>query len=177
MTKDINIDEFDYPLPDERIAKHPIPIRDHCKLLVAQNDGKLDLHSFFNLPDLLPKNALLIANNAKVINARLKFHKDTGAEIEIFLLEPLAPADYACMFQANYKVMWKCLIGNSKKWKRGVLTKKLSINGKTVTLTAERSQNNADFRVWFSWDDTQVTFSDIIKEAGLSPSPLPQPSV
>ena len=136
-TKHIKISEYDYPLPDERIAKFPLQIRDQSKLLVY-NRGEIGETKFTSLPDYLEKGELMIFNNTKVIQARLHFHKQTGALIEIFCLEPASPSDYALSFQQRVKCSWLCMIGNLKKWKDGVLTRQVEIKGKTIELTAKR---------------------------------------
>ena len=120
----IHISDYNYPLPDERIAKFPIAQRDHSKLLVYRH-GEVSEDHFYNLPDYLPEGALMVFNNTKVIQARLHFRKATGALIEIFLLEPAEPTDYEQMFQTTGHCAWYCLIGNAKKWKDGVLERHL----------------------------------------------------
>ena len=120
-TKEIHISEYNYELPDERIAKFPMAERDHSKLLVYEK-GQVSEDIFYNLPNHLPQGALMVYNNTKVIQARLHFRKDTGALIEIFLLEPAEPADYEQMFQQTERCSWLCLVGNQKKWKEGTLT-------------------------------------------------------
>jgi S-adenosylmethionine:tRNA ribosyltransferase-isomerase len=112
----IRISDYNYPLPDERIAKFPIAQRDHSKLLVYRK-GEVSHDVFYNLPEYLPKGALMVFNNTKVIQARMHFRKDTGALIEVFLLEPACPSDYELMFQTSEKCSWYCLVGNLKKWK------------------------------------------------------------
>ena len=98
--KDIKIADFDYPLPDERIARHPLAVRDACKLLVSLPDGEILHKTFSDLPSLLPENSFIVCNDTRVINARVDFRKQTGSRIEVFLLEPLSPSDYLLMFQA-----------------------------------------------------------------------------
>lgn len=171
MTRDIRIADFDYNLPEENIAVHPIAERDACRLLVSPPRGDAFVTSFAELPGLLPADSLLVANNARVINARIKFRKSTGAEIEVFLLEPLAPADYALMFQADYPVKWKCLIGNAKRWKSGDLTKEIIIDGRKVILTASREAAHADDSVTLSWDTPEFSFAEIVWAAGFIPIP------
>lgn len=114
---DIKIEDFDYPLPDERIARHPLQQRDSCKLLVRHADGLLEDTVFSRLPELLPGNAMLVCNNTRVINARLRFRKEgeNGATIEIFCLEPEAPVDYAQNFATTGSCRWTCFVGNSKR--------------------------------------------------------------
>ncbi|MDE6291543.1 MAG: S-adenosylmethionine:tRNA ribosyltransferase-isomerase, partial [Muribaculaceae bacterium] len=170
--KDIRIEDFDYPLPDERIAKHPLADRDSCKLLVYA-DGNISHHTFSDLPDLLPGGALLVMNNTRVINARMEFHRASGARIEIFLLEPIDPRDYAVAFQTKRRCIWQCMVGNLKKWKDSHLEKILDIDGRKVTLRAIRHQalpGNAH-AVEFEWDDPQVTFASIVEAAGNIPIP------
>ena len=113
-TRHIHISDYNYPLPDERIAKFPLSQRDHSKLLIYRK-GEISEDHFYNLPSYLPKGALMIFNNTKVIQARLHFRKPTGALVEVFLLEPAAPADYEQMFQTRQSCDWHCLVGNLKK--------------------------------------------------------------
>ncbi|MDE5870428.1 MAG: S-adenosylmethionine:tRNA ribosyltransferase-isomerase [Muribaculaceae bacterium] len=170
--KDIRIEDFDYPLPDERIAKHPLADRDSCKLLMHA-DGHTSHHTFSELPELLPEGALLVMNNTRVINARMEFHRASGARIEIFLLEPLDPRDYAVAFQTKGRCTWQCMVGNLKKWKDSYLEKTLHINGREVRLKAIRHEalpGNAH-AVEFEWDDPQVTFASIVEAAGNIPIP------
>ncbi len=132
--KAIDIAEFDYPLPDERIAKHPLSDRAACKLLVRDADGSMHEHRFAELPGLLPEDSLLVYNNTRVINARLRFRKASGAAIEVFCLEPVAPGDYAMSFASNEHCVWMCFVGNSKRWKSGLLEMPLTIAGEQVVL-------------------------------------------
>lgn len=172
MVKEIRIDEYDYPLPDERIAKHPLAQRDACKLLVRQSNGDISEHIFSELPELLPEDAVLIYNNTRVINARLRFRKAGGAHIEIFCLEPVAPADYAVSFAQTGRCTWNCLVGNSKKWKEGALEMKLEVNGKPLIFKAERMANlGRSSNIEFSWDNRAVSFSEIIGAVGEIPIP------
>lgn len=175
MIKDIRIDRYDYPLPDHRIASHPLAERDKCLLLVKHPDGRLEDTRFDSLPSLLPPDAMLIYNNTRVINARLRFRKGgaaNGALIEIFCLEPYEPADYAVSFASTAGCSWTCFVGNSKRWKEGPLTAIIDVDGRPVTLTAtrlERFGNTSAVR--FDWDDPEVTFSSIISAAGEIPIP------
>ena len=151
-TRDIHIEEFNYPLPDERIAKFPLSQRDRSKLLLYRS-GSVSESEFFHLPDLLPENSLLVFNNTKVIQARLHFRKETGALIEIFCLEPLSPNDYLLSFQSNRECVWACMVGNLKKWKSGTLSRTVIIEGKSVTLNADRlNAYGNSFEIRFSWD-------------------------
>lgn len=172
---DIRIEDYDYPLPDERIAKHPLTERDMCLLLVRDAEGGVATRRFANLPGLLPDDAMLVYNNTRVINARLRFRKGadgSGALIEIFCLEPHEPADYAVNFASTRECSWNCLVGNSKRWKEGPLTRRVTVDGREVTLTAVReSKDGAASVVRFSWDNPEVTFSSIISALGEIPIP------
>ncbi len=169
--KDIRIEEYDYPLPDEKIARHPLAVRDECKLLMSR-DGVISEHIFKDLPSLLPTPATLVYNNTRVINARLRFTKASGGKIEIFCLEPVSPADYATNFSSTERCTWKCFVGNSKRWKEGRLAMQLNINGKDVTLEAERlNKDDSGSVVELSWNDSSFTFADIISSAGEIPIP------
>lgn len=169
---DIKIEEFDYPLPDEQIAKHPLAERDSCRLLVRSAAGELSEHIFKELPALLPADSMLVYNNTRVINARLRMRKATGSPIEIFCLEPEAPADYQQSFAAQQRCSWMCFVGNSKKWKSGALEMPLRVGEKKVTLRAVRlSKTDAGSIVEFNWDAPDVTFSQIIEAAGEIPIP------
>lgn len=172
-TKNIRIEDFDYPLPDDRIAKHPLAQRDKCQLLVRTPDGLITDRRFDELPTLLPSDSMLVYNNTRVINARLRFRKSQGALIEVFCLEPTEPRDYAVNFASTRPVTWQCFVGNSKRWKDGTkLSLKVNIKGIDVTLEADRTgrTGNASI-VRFSWDNQEVTWSDIISCAGEIPIP------
>lgn len=174
MTKvyDIRIEDFNYPLPDERIAKHPLQERDKCKLLLYRG-GECSEHVFSEIPDLLPADSTLVYNNTRVINARLRFRKPGGgALIEIFCLEPLAPTDYALSFASTEGCEWLCFVGNSKRWKEGRLALDLTVDGRAVTLYAERDgQSGNAFRIRFSWSDKSVTFASVLDAIGEIPIP------
>jgi len=178
--RSIHMEPYDYPLEETSVAKFPVEPRDSSKLLLYHS-GNLSHTRFSELPQLLEPESLLVYNNTKVIHARLFFHKETGARIELFCLEPLAPVDYAQNFQAETACEWMCLIGNVKRWKLGLLRRTLSVAGREVVLTAERceSMDNA-FRVRFSWDvspSTQnetsnpIRFGDLLDAAGHIPIP------
>lgn len=170
-TQQIRIEDYDYPLPDERIAKFPLPKRDESKLLLYK-EGKVSESIFKHITDFLPKGSLMVFNNTKVIQARLLFHKDTGARIEIFCLEPAEPRDYALIFQQTEHCSWTCLVGNLKKWKEGLLSKEVTINGERVTLQAEKKESHGDSHlIEFSWDHPTCTFADILDAAGVLPIP------
>lgn len=169
--EEIKIDAFDYPLPPERIARHPLAERDSCLLLACGREGTPATHIFSELPALLPADSVLVCNNTRVINARLRFSKSTGARIEIFCLEPDAPADYAQNFASTGCCRWNCLVGNSKKWKDGPLETQLEIGARTVTLRAVRaSEAGASQVIEFNWDGG-CTFSEVIAAAGEIPIP------
>ncbi len=169
--KEIRIDEFVYDLPDECIAKFPLPIRDQSKLLLYDK-GRVSESKFCEISDFLAENDLVIFNNTKVIQARLHFKKSTGASIEIFCLEPASPNDYVLSFQQNKTCTWYCMIGNLKKWKSGQLSKILTVSNKQVTLSADLiAQHSTSFEVRFSWNNDQITFSEILETFGELPIP------
>ena len=169
--KHIRISEFNYPLPDERIAKFPLPVRDQSKLLLYRQ-GEVTEDIFTSLPDYLPANSLIIFNNTKVIQARLHFHKETGALIEVFCLEPIQPNDYALNFQQTEHAAWLCMIGNLKKWKEGALKREITVKGKPLTLTAERGAcHGTSHWVDFRWNNPEITFADILEVFGELPIP------
>lgn len=169
--KHIRISEFNYPLPDERIAKFPLPVRDQSKLLLYRH-GEITEDIFTSLPDYLPANNLMIFNNTKVIQARLHFHKETGALIEVFCLEPIQPNDYALNFQQTEHAAWLCMIGNLKKWKEGALKREITVKGKPLTLTAERGAcHGTSHWVDFRWNNPEITFADILEVFGELPIP------
>jgi S-adenosylmethionine:tRNA ribosyltransferase-isomerase len=171
--KDIQITDYDYQLPDSRIAKHPIAQRDACRLLVRRPDGERIHTRFSEISQYIPANALLVRNNTRVINARLRFRKTTGATIEIFLLEPASPVDYAEMFQATGSCVWNALIGNSKRWKGDdALEKTLVVEGQEVLLRAERIKCEGENRqVRLSWTPSDVPFATVVEGAGFIPIP------
>lgn len=166
----IHISDYNYPLPDERIAKFPIARRDHSKLLIY-NKGEISSDVFYNLPQYLPKGALMVFNNTKVIQARMHFRKDTGALIEVFLLEPADPSDYELMFQTTDHCAWYCLVGNLKKWKEGTLRREIEINGQTVVVCATRGElHGTSHRIDFEWTG-DFSFAEIIDAMGELPIP------
>jgi S-adenosylmethionine:tRNA ribosyltransferase-isomerase len=171
QAKKKSIEEYNYPLPDEKIAKFPLEKRDESKLLLYNKDSIT--HSFFkNIADYLPGDALMVFNNTKVIQARIIFQKETGAKIEIFCLEPHEPSDYVLAFQANRKCVWKCMIGNAKKWKEGIITKEFFATNKTFLLSAKKiSSNENTHLIEFSWNDPKISFTDILEHAGQLPIP------
>ena len=167
----IHISDYNYPLPDERIAKFPIAQRDHSKLLIYKG-GEVGEDVFYHLPDYLPSGALMVFNNTKVIQARMHFRKSTGALIEVFLLEPAAPTDYELMFQTTGRCSWYCLVGNLKKWKEGTLTRTIEVKGQTVSVTATRGAiHGTSHTVTFEWDGENISFAEIIDSMGELPIP------
>ena len=169
--KNIRISDYNYSLPDERIAKYPISERDHSKILIY-NKGDISYDSFYNLPSYINKEEIMVFNNTKVIQARIYFHKTTGALIEVFLLEPASPSDYELMFQTKGKCSWICMIGNLKKWKEGSLQRIIQVGDRNVTLTVEKKHEvHTGHWVDFLWDDETVSFSEIIEACGELPIP------
>ena len=170
-TKHIQIKDFNYNLPDERIAKFPLAKRDNSKLLLYRH-GEVTEDVFHNIAQYLPKGALMVFNNTKVIQARLHFRKETGALIEVFLLKPYMPADYEQMFQTTGHCSWLCMIGNLKKWKEGTLKRTFDVKGKEVTLVAERKEDvHKSYRVDFSWDASDVSWAELLDAVGELPIP------
>lgn len=164
--KEIHISEYNYELADERIAKFPKAERDHSKLLIYRH-GEVGEDVFYNLPKYLPKGALMVMNNTKVIQARLHFRKSTGALIEIFLLEPALPADYEQMFQTTGHCEWLCLVGNLKKWKEGTLSNEMG--GEKVSATRMGEQGTSQ-RIAFDWTGGR-SFAEVIDQLGELPIP------
>jgi len=171
--KNIRIADFDYPLPDDRIPRHPLAERDSCKLLVSLPDGSVGHRRFSELPELLPEGSLMVCNDTRVINARIRFEKSTGSKIEVFLLEPVSPEDYVLMFQAVGSCRWSCLVGNLKRWKSGALVKTLVIGGRQVELRASRigALEGNGHEILFEWDAADITFASVIDAAGYIPIP------
>ena len=167
----IHISEYSYPLPDERIAKFPLPTRDQSKLLIYRR-GEISEDVFTSLPEYLLQGSLMIFNNTKVIQARLHFRKETGALIEVFCLEPIQPNDYVLNFQQTAHAAWLCMIGNLKKWKDGQLKREMTVKGFPITLTATRGEcKGTSHWVDFAWDNPEVTFADILEVFGELPIP------
>ncbi len=170
-TQEIRIEDYNYSLPDERIAKFPLPKRDESKLLLYRN-GEISESIFKHITDYLPQNTLMVFNNTRVIQARLLFQKETGARIEIFCLEPIEPHDYALVFQETKRCSWTCLVGNLKKWKEGTLSKTILIKDQPVVLTADKKESHGDTHlIEFTWDNETYTFADILDAAGVLPIP------
>ena len=166
----IRISDYNYPLPDARIAKFPMAQRDHSKLLVYRQ-GEVGEDVFYNLPNYLPKGALMVFNNTKVIQARMHFRKETGALIEVFLLEPAEPTDYELMFQTTHSCSWYCLVGNLKKWKEGTLRREIEIKRQPVVVTATRGPvHGTSHRIDFEWTGG-FSFAEVIDAMGELPIP------
>lgn len=163
----IYIADYNYPLPDERIAKYPLPDRDHSKLLIYR-DGKVSEDHFFNVGDYIAPHSLLVYNNTRVIQARLEFHKPTGARIEVFCLEPLSPHDYQLSLASTTGCTWKCMVGNAKKWH----DEPVELKAGNFTLRAYKEQALGNtFAVRFEWSEANVSFAEILDAAGELPIP------
>ena len=184
----ILIEEYNYPLPDERIAKYPLANRDQSKLLIYR-DGKVSEDQFYHIGEYLSADSLLIYNNTRVIQARLEFHKQSedgtqGARIEIFCLEPLLPHDYQLSLGSTSGCTWKCMIGNAKKWKSGALSLPVQLpSGEEITLSAEKGEQTGNtFAVRFWWNtpasnlsplasNLNISFAEILDAVGELPIP------
>lgn len=167
----LQISDFTYDLPDERIARYPLTERDLSKLLIYQ-DGSIHSDVYRHLPQHLPKNSLLVFNNTKVIEARILFQKDTGSKIEIFCLEPAAGVELTQAMMSQGTVRWTCLVGGAGKWKQQFLEKQLQTPKGTVLLKAEKiSIQQGSFEIEFSWDNTYFTFAEMLHYAGVLPLP------
>ncbi len=170
--RDIRIEDYDYELPEDRIAFFPVAQRDQSKLLVYK-DGKITDSRFCQLADQLNSGDLLILNDSKVIHARLLVHNTTGAAIEIFCLEPLSPtSDPATAFAQTGTVTWKCMVGNAKRWKHPLYID-VPIGDRMVRITATRGENleGASFEVTFDWDAADVSFAEWLEHYGKIPLP------
>jgi S-adenosylmethionine:tRNA ribosyltransferase-isomerase len=169
----ININDYDYPLPDSRIAQFPLEKRDESKLLIWK-EGKITPSVFANIGDELPEESILVINDTRVIRARLIFSKNTGATIEVFCLEPLSPfTEIQASFAQRGSCTWKCLVGNVKRWKDGIIQKSFVLEGNACMLSAEKKEDLGDgcFSVLFRWDPSGLSFSEIINHAGMVPLP------
>ena len=166
----IDISLFDYPLPDERIAKFPLAERSDSKLLVYRN-GEITERRFRDLGEVLPEGSLLVFNNTKVIRARLVMHKPSGARIEVFCLEPHSPADYERAFAVRSECEWSCIVGNLKKWKHGDIGIDFDFGGKPHTLRAEMVVNGGREHILrFRWT-APMTFGELLEHLGRIPIP------
>lgn len=169
--KPIYIADYNYPLPDERIAKYPLAERDHSKLLVYR-DGQVTEDRFYHVGDYIAPHSLLIYNNTRVIQARLEFHKPTGARIEVFCLEPLMPHDYQLSLGSTTGCTWKCMVGNVKKWHDEAIELPITNDKLQIVLRAYKEQVLGNtFAVRFEWDEENVSFAEILDAAGELPIP------
>ena len=170
MIPEIHIEDFNYPLPDSRIAKYPLPERDSSKLLRYEN-GAVDSFVFRDLPDLLPEHSIMVFNDTKVVPARMHFQRSTGAHIEIFCLEPVEPVEYNLAFAATRRCVWKCVIGNAKRWKDDILT--LYHTGEVPDMGLEArllDREGQTGHVEFTWKDGSP-FSRVLEICGTIPIP------
>jgi S-adenosylmethionine:tRNA ribosyltransferase-isomerase len=169
--KSIHIQDYSYNLPEEKIAKYPLEQRDASKLLVYK-DSVIKDRVFTDLANEIPENALLVFNNTKVIHARMLFQRESGAQIEIFCIEPQAHHDYQIAFTQKHQSTWKCLVGNAKRWKGDILTKLIHSPIGTCTLEAHLENRVDDtFTVRFSWNHPEMTFAEVLHYAGILPLP------
>ncbi len=169
--RNIKISDYNYELPDVRIAKYPLACRDESNLLVFRH-GNISQRHFFDLPELIPAGSLIVFNNTKVIQARLHFRKPTGGLVEVFCLEPEAPKDYQQNFAAEHECTWGCLVGNSKKWKEGSLSMDVALkDGRTTTLFCERAgELGPSQKIHFYWEGG-MSFAQILDAIGELPIP------
>jgi len=168
---EINLSEYNYDLPAEKIAQYPLKDRDASRLLIYK-DNRISEDIFRNIYNHIPSGSLLVFNDTKVIRARLIFQKGSGATIEVFCLEPLMPADYALSFSSENSVEWKCLVGNIKKWKDGRLSCSFTRNNRQSRLHAEKINIEGDaWRIRFTWDPSHLTFGEVIETNGHIPLP------
>lgn len=171
FVKNINIKDYSYHLPDERIALYPLEKRDESKLLLYKN-GVIDESVFHRLHHYLPQGSLLVFNNTKVIHARLLFNRITGAQIEVFCIEPLDHLDYQLAFASKKECTWKCMVGNAKRWKEDVLEKEIETPQGKIVLKAEKVGKSGElFLVKFSWDNDYFFFGEVLHYAGILPIP------
>jgi S-adenosylmethionine:tRNA ribosyltransferase-isomerase len=169
--RNINIADYDYDLPEERIAQYPVKKRDKSKLLLY-NGNEISSDIFANIDRYLPEDSLLVFNNTHVIRARLLFQKKSGAQVEIFCLEPLSPPDYETSFASHGPVEWKCIIGNLKKWKTEIIILKFHLNKKEYELYAEKVTPEGEaWRIRFGWNNSNMSFSDVLEASGHIPLP------
>ena len=170
MERYININDYDYPLPDERIAKFPLSERDSSKLLVYRG-GEIIERRFSDIPEMLPEGSLLVFNNTKVVRARLVMHKPSGARVEVFCLEPHAPADYEHAFSVKGECEWSCIVGNLKKWKEGAVEIPFDYEGEHYTLQAYIAERGTrEHIVRFEWG-APMTFGQLLEYLGRIPIP------
>lgn len=166
------IKDFFYELPEDKIAKFPLPVRDESKLLVYEK-GKIKEDIYLHIDGYLPAESLLVFNNTKVVEARLLFAKNTGTVIEIFCLEPAQHyKDITTAMLQKEKVLWNCLVGGAKKWKEETLVKEIETGKHKLVLTAKKIEKKKDdYLIAFSWNDAELTFSEVLHYAGVIPLP------
>jgi len=169
----IYIEDYNYPLPQQKIAQYPLEKRDASKLLIANGKDIIKQSVFADISQYIPPRSLLIFNDTKVVQARLIFSKTTGARIEIFCLEPLEPTrEIQDAFQQKSAVVWKCLVGNRKKWKEGKLQMPFTFNGKDELLFAERIKDEQEYSfIELSWTPENLDFASVLEETGKIPLP------
>lgn len=171
MPHHINIDDYDYPLPEHRIARYPLPQRDASKQLIYRQ-GEITEQVFQELPSLLPPGSLLVFNNTRVIHARLRFTLANGRPLEILCLEPLSPLDYQQNLSSQKAVAWKCMVGGNRKWKTGEISQEINTPKGPVTLTARRGDwLEGPFQITFSWDAPALSFGELLVAGGIIPLP------
>jgi S-adenosylmethionine:tRNA ribosyltransferase-isomerase len=169
--KEMDLREFDYDLPEERIAQYPVNKRDMSRLLIYK-ERRIAKDVFKNIADYIPPDSLLVFNNSMVIRARILFRKRTGAEIEILCLEPHPKYDYEITLRSREPVIWECIVGNLKKWKSGIISAPFLYKGNQHELTAERIRTRVETSiVKFSWNCSELNFSDVIEMCGHMPLP------
>ena len=169
--RDIDINDYNYDLPSDLIAQYPVNERDKSQLLIFK-ENSIVKDSFSNIDQYIPPDSLLVFNNTRVIRARILFRKETGAVIEILCLEPLVPFDYALSFSSKEPVEWKCIVGNLKKWKSGILMIQFKFNNNQYFLSAERLQSEGEaWRIKFSWNCKDMSFGEVIETTGHIPLP------
>ncbi len=168
---DIDLSEYNYELPPDRIAQHPVKERDNSKILISEKDSITE-DKFKNIGNYLPPGSLLVFNNTRVIQARILFRKETGAEIEILCLEPLKPGGYDESFTSRGPVEWKCMVGNLKKWKSGPLSLIVNLDDHPLNLIAEKVFPEGDaYRIRFRWNNENLSFGEVLEAAGHIPLP------
>ena len=169
--REIDINDYDYDLPEDRIAQYPAEERDKSQLLIFKNH-KIGKDNFSSIDKYLPSGSLLVFNNTRVIRARIIFQKESGANVEIFCLEPLSPKEYSLSFSSKEPVEWKCIVGNLKKWKNGTLESLFKYKGKSYKLSAERIQSfDETLRIRFSWNTSELCFGEVLDQTGHIPLP------
>jgi S-adenosylmethionine:tRNA ribosyltransferase-isomerase len=169
--REVSIEDYNYILPEEKIARYPLNKRDESKLLVYENKTIHGDH-FHDLTFYLDKDDLLVVNNTRVIHARMKFTRKSGASIEIFCLEPVYPADYQLAFQSKGCCTWKCIVGNFRKWKELQLERSFSIDGQALKLIATKKSDYTNvINIEFSWENTNLSFGEILEHCGIIPIP------